>query len=92
MIGVVEGIDGAARMNGNSGRSGRHWGRYDRRGNNRSWWSFEWESPEASTLLFPPSFEDAVALRIKNSNIRFGKDDFAILVSKRAQTDEGVGK
>jgi hypothetical protein len=77
LIGVVEGI-AAAREN--------------QRGKMHSWWSCERESPEASPLRFPPSFEDAVALAIKDRHIRFGEDNFAILVCKWAQTDEGVGK
>jgi hypothetical protein len=41
-------------------------------------------------MLLPPSFEDAVPIRM-DGHCRLGENYLAVEVSKRAQADEGMG-
>ncbi len=52
----------------------------------------EWKTPEMGALAFSSSFEDADSCGTNDINVIFGKNNFAALVGKWAQADEGMGK
>ncbi len=53
---------------------------------------FEWEAPKAGAVPFPPSFEDATAVRMDDLHICLGKNNGVAEVGKWAQADEGMGE
>jgi hypothetical protein len=59
----------------------------------RSWLGgLERETPETRAIVFAPSFEDAVAIRVDDRHSGLGENDLAAEVGERPQTDEGVGE
>ncbi len=57
------------------------------------WWrSGERELPRLGAIKVPPTFEDGVAVRIKDCDQCLVEDNLEALVGKRAQTNEGMGK
>ena len=95
MIGIVNSIDAIGKI----GRGDRRWGtevperllsiitRSKITGGEH-----EWKTPETGAIAFSPSFEDADSCGIDGIDVIFGKHNFAALVGKRAQADEGMGK
>jgi hypothetical protein len=62
-------------------------------GHQQAWLvGLEWESPEAGTILFLPSFEDAMPLWMDDRHSRLGEHNLAAKVSKGAKANEGVGE
>jgi hypothetical protein len=59
------------------------------------WWQrrrSERELPKTGTIQVPPTIENRVAVGMEDCDRCLVKDDLAALVSKRAQTNEGLKK
>ncbi len=52
----------------------------------------EREAPEVGAILFVPSIEDAVAIRMDNRDSMLGENNLAAEIGKGAQADEGMGE
>jgi hypothetical protein len=66
---------------------------FSQRGHQQAWLvGLEWESPEAGTILFSPSFEDAMPLWMDDRHSPLGEHNLAAKVGKGAQANEGVGE
>ncbi len=64
---------------------------FSQRGHRQAWpVGLEWKSLEAGTILFLPSFKDAMPLWMDDRHSRLGEHNLAAKVGKGAQADEGV--
>jgi hypothetical protein len=52
----------------------------------------EREAPETGAILFAPSVEDAVAIRMDDQDSMLGENSLAAKIGEGAQADEGMGE
>jgi hypothetical protein len=88
LIGIVNGIDAIGKVTWGDCR----WSLSQCTRRRATGGGSEWKPPETGAYTLSPSFEDAASCGIDDLHVIFGENNFAALVGKWAQADEGMGK